>query len=135
MATFAMTGRIAVLSGPLRGSEFPLDGDSWTIGRERGSTLCIEGLAISRRHGRIGREGARYRLIDLGSANGTQINDLPVQAKLLDHGDEIRLGQSVLVFLTGDAAINTGSALEEGPSAPLEATFVLRSHAPEELPA
>lgn len=130
-----MSVRIAVLSGPLSGSEFLLDGDSWTIGRERDSTLCIEDLAVSRRHCRIDREGSCFRLIDLGSANGTHVNGLPVRERLLEHGDEIRAGQSLLLFLASDSPVNAG-ALVENPFAPLEATFVLRSgSAAEGLPA
>ncbi len=131
-----MPVRIAVLSGPLSGSEFLLDGDSWTIGRERGSTICLEDLAVSRRHCRIDREGSRYRLIDLGSANGTHVNGVPVQKTLLDHGDEIRAGQSVLLFFGGDAPVKVVRALAESASQPLEATFVLRAtNAAEKLPA
>jgi serine/threonine-protein kinase len=60
---------------------------------------------VSRRHARIWREGAAYMVEDLGSVNGTVINDIirlePRQPRPLDSGDRIKLGETTLHFLVG----------------------------------
>jgi serine/threonine-protein kinase len=60
---------------------------------------------VSRRHARIWREGKAYMVEDLGSVNGTVINDMirlePRQPRALDSGDRIRLGETTLHFLIG----------------------------------
>src|SRR6267378_1694992 len=60
---------------------------------------------VSRRHARIWREGETFLVEDLGSVNGTVINDsvrlAPRQPRVLDSGDKIRLGETTLHFLVG----------------------------------
>ena len=58
-----------------------------------------------RRHARIWRDGDVYKVEDLGSVNGTVINDVirlkPRQPRPLDSGDRIKLGETTLHFLMG----------------------------------
>ncbi len=60
---------------------------------------------VSRRHARIFRKGDVYLVEDLGSINGTVINDslrlAPYQPRALESGDKIRLGETTLHFLIG----------------------------------
>jgi serine/threonine-protein kinase len=60
---------------------------------------------VSRRHARIWREGEAFMVEDLGSVNGTVINDIirlePRQPRSLDSGDRIRMGETTLHFLLG----------------------------------
>jgi serine/threonine protein kinase len=60
---------------------------------------------VSRRHARIWREGESFMVEDLGSVNGTVINDMirlePRRPRALDSGDRIRLGETTLHFLVG----------------------------------
>jgi serine/threonine-protein kinase len=60
---------------------------------------------VSRRHARIWREGNAFLVEDLGSVNGTVINDMihlePRQPRELDSGDRIKLGETTLHFLVG----------------------------------
>ncbi|HVF56665.1 MAG TPA: protein kinase [Pyrinomonadaceae bacterium] len=60
---------------------------------------------ISRRHARIWRQGDTYLVEDLGSVNGTVINDSvklgPRQPRTLENGDRLRLGETTLHFLVG----------------------------------
>jgi serine/threonine-protein kinase len=60
---------------------------------------------VSRRHARIWREGESFMVEDLGSVNGTVINDMirlePRQPRALDSGDRIRMGETTLHFLVG----------------------------------
>ncbi len=60
---------------------------------------------VSRRHARIWREGESFMVEDLGSVNGTVINDMirlePRQPRALDSGDRIKMGETTLHFLVG----------------------------------
>ncbi len=60
---------------------------------------------VSRRHARIRRQGDTYLIEDLGSVNGTWINDAvrlaPNQPRALESGDRLRLGETTLHFLLG----------------------------------
>ena len=48
---------------------------------------------VSRRHAVFRRESPEVRIVDLGSLNGTYVNDKPVQSALLANGGEIQIGQ------------------------------------------
>jgi eukaryotic-like serine/threonine-protein kinase len=58
---------------------------------------------VSRRHARIWREGENFLVEDLGSVNGTVVNDAvrlaPRQPRVLESGDKLRLGETTLHFL------------------------------------
>jgi serine/threonine-protein kinase len=60
---------------------------------------------ISRRHARIWREGETFLVEDLGSINGTVVNEAvrlgPRQPRPLANGDRLRLGETTLHFLIG----------------------------------
>jgi DNA-binding winged helix-turn-helix (wHTH) protein len=75
-----------------------LDGEN-VIGRDPDVAVRIEAPGVSRRHARILAEGGRFVLEDLKSKNGTYLRDvrLSPSAELAD-GDEVRLGQTLLVF-------------------------------------
>lgn len=99
---------LVVSAGPDRGEKFPLWGEQTTIGRaSREATweVRLTDRAVSRPHARIERSEKGYLLLDLNSANGTQINGMPVdQPVLLRDGDEIGLGETRLVFRAAQTA-------------------------------
>jgi ABC-type multidrug transport system ATPase subunit/pSer/pThr/pTyr-binding forkhead associated (FHA) protein len=69
------------------------------IGRDPSVDLPISSPAVSRRHARLSREGDAYVLEDLGSSNGTFVNDQKlVGRRQLKSGDQIRLGQAVTLY-------------------------------------
>lgn len=76
------------------------------------SLVAAEPKAISRRHARIEQEGNRFYLTDLGSANGTKLNDrrlLPNEKTPLWEGDVIELGRGAarLIFHAGQTQDTT----------------------------
>jgi len=94
-------GRVAVLTvqaGPEAGRVLPLDrGELNTLGREEGEcTITFADARVSGVHARIVSVNGTWMLTDLGSTNGTFVNDARVQehAELAD-GDRIVLGGSV----------------------------------------
>src|SRR5436305_1133924 len=62
-------------NGPQAGRKYELKGDKWILGRHPDCDVVIEVGAVSRNHCQIVREGNAYRLEDLGSRNGTFVND------------------------------------------------------------
>jgi serine phosphatase RsbU (regulator of sigma subunit) len=94
-----------------------VDKPVFIIGRRTSADLQVVSRDVSREHARITREGDQYLLADCGSRFGTFINgDAVVSARVLLHGDRIRLGQTDavdLVFLSDD---ETASGLRDAGS-------------------
>ena len=104
-----MAAKVVVLAGPLCGEAFSIEAAETTIGRDGAVQLSIPDHLMSRRHCAVELAGERFTLRDLGSSNGTFVNGMPVRERVLEHGDRIRAGQSVLLFLQ-EAAVATATA-------------------------
>jgi len=52
---------------------------------------------VSRRHALISRRGGACRIRDLGSTNGTLLNGAPVTVADVRRGDELRVGETLIV--------------------------------------
>lgn len=89
-----------LLNGPNGSSEkIPLTRLRTTIGRSARSDVCIPDAFASRLHAEIRQEGDGYWLQDLGSANGTRYNGVPLKSAVqLTPRSEIKIGETVLVF-------------------------------------
>ena len=96
-----MPARLIASSGPLKGGVFELPEGEWSVGRSTANQLCLNDPAVSRRHCIFSRSGERCTLRDLESHNNTLVNGQPVTADELRHGDEVRIGESIFVFVTG----------------------------------
>lgn len=92
--------------------EIVLRGAALTIGRGIGNDVHLRDPWLSREHARIEPDGGGWRLVDLGSRNGTWVNGERVaEACALDLGDVVTLGD-VRLSLVDDQA--TGVRLAEG---------------------
>lgn len=69
-----------------------------TIGREDENTIRLNDERVSRFHAKVQEDGGRVILTDLDSTNGTRVNGHPVQMRILQYGDQVSLGRSLLVF-------------------------------------
>ena len=78
--------------------EWPLDRDRSVIGRLAGSEIEVDDPGASRRHAEIRRQGDEFVVVDLGSTNGTLVNDSPISEATLEDGDRITIGRTVLEF-------------------------------------
>jgi hypothetical protein len=81
--------------------EFSFKGERMVIGRLEGSDVQIADPGASRRHAEVRRDGDDYVLVDLGSTNGTLVNEAPVSERTLEDGDRITIGRTVLEFRRG----------------------------------
>lgn len=96
--------KLVCQSGPSAGHEYPLTKDVLTMGRQSSCDVQIMDHMSSRQHCQIRRDGKLFTLVDLGSRNGTQLNDKKVGERQLAFGDHIRVGECewVLVKEPGD---------------------------------
>ena len=69
-----------------------------TIGRLPESDIVLDDSGASRQHARIRASEGEFVLSDLGSTNGTYVNDEPVRERTLEDGDRITIGETVLEF-------------------------------------
>jgi Protein of unknown function (DUF3662)/FHA domain len=69
-----------------------------TIGRLSANDVVLADSNVSRRHAELRRSRDGWRLVDLGSTNGTAVNGRPVGEHFLVHGDRITIGTSELMF-------------------------------------
>ena len=79
-----------------------LESGEFVIGREPECSLVIDEQAVSRQHAKIERAENRYSITDLGSTNGTWVNQRTVKFQLLNSGDRIRIGSRIFKFIATD---------------------------------
>ena len=89
--------------GPNMGRRFALAKNEHFLGRLAGIDIEIDAEGISRRHARIGRDDSGWFVEDLGSTNGTQVNDVRITKQTLVDGDLLRCGTTVCKFLASDS--------------------------------
>jgi pSer/pThr/pTyr-binding forkhead associated (FHA) protein len=70
----------------------------FSMGRLPECDLKIDDALASRRHCEIRPEPDGYRLVDLGSLNGTTVNGVKVQEKALADGDVINVGETAIRY-------------------------------------
>jgi pSer/pThr/pTyr-binding forkhead associated (FHA) protein len=85
-----------------------LIGDVITIGRVPSNDVVIDDLTVSAQHASLAKSPGGYRLRDLGSTNGTQIDGISIAEAELKDGSEIRFGYVTGVFQDATAWIHRG---------------------------
>ncbi len=104
----AGTRRCWLLSGDRR---FALVDGVNDVGREAGVAIWMDAPEISRRHARIVLAAGAATIEDLGSKNGTRVNEAPLTSvRVLEDGDTIGVGTSLLVFRVMQPSGSTLSA-------------------------
>jgi two-component system, cell cycle response regulator len=86
----------------LLGKRFVLDKSPTRVGRGADSQIVLEGDSVSRRHAHLERRAGAWYVVDDGSTNGTYVNEEQIsREQLLNNGDRIKIGPSILKFLSG----------------------------------
>jgi diguanylate cyclase (GGDEF)-like protein len=89
-------------SGPGMGRRYTLSSSAATlIGRGSDCAIHIDDHSVSRKHARVDPLPDGYCAVDLGSTNGTFVNDQPVSQQRLEDGDYLRVGNCIYRFLAG----------------------------------
>ena len=81
--------KIILLANQVAIREWPLDQERLTIGRARSNDIHLDDPAVSSHHAAIGLIAGTAFVEDLGSTNGTLLNDAPIQRALLRSQDEV----------------------------------------------
>lgn len=84
-----------------------------TVGRLPDNTIQIDEVSVSSHHAEITHEHDEYHVHDLGSTNGTFVNEEQVTHTKLEHGDDVRFGKVEAYYMEED---------ETGTSQPLPET-------------
>ncbi|MHB8421051.1 MAG: diguanylate cyclase [Myxococcales bacterium] len=93
---------LVVIYGPDLGHRYEISGDELTIGRDIGNQITVDLDNVSRRHARLVQRVDKVYLQDLGSTNGTFLNDEEVKGEVpLRSGDLVKVGGAIFKFLYG----------------------------------
>lgn len=121
-----------VVVRPLQGlgeqpREYALTGQNISIGRSPSCEIVLENDQLtSRRHALLRFDGTRYTVVDLGSSNGTFVNDAEIRdATALNSGDRIIVGEHELMFTTQVSGATPVASVDLNgapPSSPLGVT-------------
>jgi hypothetical protein len=76
----------------------PLESTLLTVGRGLSSDIILEDTRVSRHHAQIRYRARRFWIADVGSTNGTYVNDQQIEEQALRDGDVISLGGLELTF-------------------------------------
>jgi len=85
-------------------------GDQNTIGRQPNSTVTLYDPRSSGRHAYLLLDDGAWKLRDLGSSNGTFVNDERIETTILDHGDKVQFGTTTMIFSTAELSVGAAAA-------------------------
>jgi pSer/pThr/pTyr-binding forkhead associated (FHA) protein len=92
----AWSATLVVLEGAVPGAEHALREPRTVLGRGPAAGVTLADDEVSQQHAAVEFTGEGFRVVDLGSTNGTRLNGEPVQSAELDHGDRLQLGRHVV---------------------------------------
>jgi pSer/pThr/pTyr-binding forkhead associated (FHA) protein len=110
--------------------EYPIAADRVVLGRNPDCDIVLATEGVSRQHAEIVRRGNDWWVADLGSRNGTFLNDRAIEREKLSPGDVIRLGPEVSIELLEDRPAGRASPVSTVPGARGARRGVVR-HAPD----
>ena len=93
------TAILVLRGGEGEGDHFVLSSSITNIGRHADSDISLDDITVSRRHCEITSENSRFIVRDVGSLNGTYVNQKRVDIVELTQGDDLQIGKFHLVFL------------------------------------
>jgi diguanylate cyclase (GGDEF)-like protein len=88
-------------TGPFMGRRYPLEEKPVVLGRGEDCDVRLPDHSVSRRHARIEPRQDGFYVLDLGSTNGSFVNDVPGTTTRLHDGDYLRVGNCIYRFLAG----------------------------------
>lgn len=109
------TFKLLVVAGPKAGAEFALEAEV-TVGRSADNPVSIPDVSVSRKHVKIAPSDEGVIVTDLGSGNGTLLNDARISTATAQHGDEIVIGDTVLQVVEVGAPAVKKRARKDGPT-------------------
>ena len=95
---------LVIVRGPAAGSRIDLAGEQMTVGRSPDTDIFLDDITVSRQHAHFDFDGDGWKLVDLGSLNGSYVNRKRVDQVQLMNGDEIQIGKYRFHYVNGNAA-------------------------------
>ncbi|MBX3272080.1 MAG: diguanylate cyclase [Sandaracinaceae bacterium] len=92
-------GCLVVIYGEDLGRRVPLGQEPCILGRSSKCDVQLDQESVSRNHARIRRQRTHYVISDLGSTNGTYVNDELVDEVVLRDGDQVKVGRTIFKFI------------------------------------
>lgn len=120
---------LLVLEGVAKGKSFELTQPVVRVGRSDANDICIPEPSISGTHCEIKRNGELFQIHDLGSTNGTKVNNEAIRLANVFRNDIILLG-SVPCELQGDDVPRSAPANLEGLDIVPRTTIVITPNDP-----
>ncbi len=108
--------KLIVIKGADEGKQFELSGPLLSIGRDAVNQIRLNDTEVSRRHAELffkDADAKRYHVRDVGSANGTYVNNNQIAEHALSPGDQLQIGQTLLVVSGGRSGSQPVSDLAE----------------------
>src|SRR5918911_5571416 len=107
---------LEIVEGPDAGRQVPLE-SVVDIGREPSLPIHLDAdTQVSRRHARVTLQGGQAVVEDLGSTNGTYVNEQPIHApRTIQPGDKIRVGTTVMELRSTQQVQQRPSAVQPRP--------------------
>lgn len=93
---------LVVIYGQSIGRRFRMKRGEVLIGRSSQAQIQIDHESVSRRHAQVTISEQKAVVKDLGSTNGTYVNDEPVTERVLKDGDLIKVGRTILKYLSNN---------------------------------
>ncbi|WP_298815966.1 FhaA domain-containing protein [Chloroflexus sp.] len=100
-ASVRSTGAFFLLQTGPEPQALPIETTIVTIGRGLDNDIILEDTRVSRKHAQLRYRQRRFWLTDLGSTNGTFVNDERIAERALRDGDRVSLGGLELIFREG----------------------------------
>lgn len=115
--------RLSLKGRPIR--TYLFDKPSVSIGRNPDADIFLDNTGISRDHALIERTAGGFQICDLGSANGTYLNEHPVQKDYLSEDDVVQIGKFALWLGIEGERRESGGLLGQPSPAAFEGTMLL----------
>ncbi|MCK6550890.1 FHA domain-containing protein [Myxococcota bacterium] len=97
-----LEGHLWARSGKNLGRRYSLGRSEQVLGRSPACDIEIEDDRVSLQHAKIVTVDGRHHIIDLGSTNGTFVNDARVEETVLHDGDVLQIGETVFEYLSSE---------------------------------
>ena len=116
--------RLVIEKGTQVGQSYSLLGNQLMIGRSEDVEVVLQDQKVSRHHARIDWQNGQLGIEDLGSSNGTFVNNIQITKRcLIKPGDRILIGQTVLLFQNSETRLVKPT---DEPNPPVTPTVVFK---------